>query len=41
VSFPSAEHFEGYRNDPRRAEQAHLLDEAHARIELYEVTDVA
>jgi hypothetical protein len=41
VSFPSAEHFESYRNDPRRAEQAHLLDEAHARIELYEVTDVA
>ena len=41
VSFPSPEHFESYRNDHRRAEQSHLLDEAHARIELYELTDVA
>jgi hypothetical protein len=41
VSFPSAEHFESYRDDPRRAEQSHLLDEAHARIELYELIDVA
>ena len=41
VSFSSAEQFESYRNDPRRAEQSHLLDESRARIELYEVTDVA
>jgi hypothetical protein len=41
VSFPSAEHFESYRSDPRRAEQSHLLDASQARIELYEVTDVA
>ena len=41
VSFPSVEHFESYRNDLRRAEQSHLLQEAHARIELYELTDVA
>ena len=41
VSFPSADHFESYRNDPRRAEQSHLLDKAHARLELYELIDVA
>jgi hypothetical protein len=40
VSFPSAEQFESYRNDPRRAEQSRLLDESRARIELYEVTDL-
>ncbi len=41
VTFPSAEHFERYRSDPRRAEQSALLDESGARIELYDVTDVA
>jgi hypothetical protein len=41
VSFPSPEHFESYRNDPRRAAQSHLLDDSHARIELYDLTDVA
>lgn len=41
VSFPSTEHFECYRNDPRRAELAQLLEEAHPRIELYELIDVA
>ena len=41
VSFPSADHFESYRNDPRRAKQSHLLDKAHARLELYELIDVA
>ena len=41
VSFPSAGHFESYRNDLRRAEQSHLLDEAHARIEVYELLDVS
>ena len=41
MSFPSVEHFESYRNDLRRAEQSHLLQEAHARVELYELTDVA
>lgn len=40
VSFPSADHFESYRNDPRRAEQSHLLNDAHARIEVYELLDV-
>lgn len=41
VTFPSVEHFESYRNDPRRAEQTHLLEASGARIELYDVTDVA
>ena len=40
ISFPSADHFESYRNDPRRAEQSHLLNDAHARIEVYELLDV-
>jgi len=41
VTFPSVEHFESYRNDPRRAEQSHLLETSGARIELYDVADVA
>jgi len=40
VSFPSPDHFERYRNDPRRTEQSRLLNEAHARIEVYELLDV-
>jgi uncharacterized protein (DUF1330 family) len=28
VSFPSADHFESYRNDPRRAELTQLLEGA-------------
>jgi hypothetical protein len=41
VSFPSAEHLESYRNDPRRIAQSHLLEESGARTELYDLTDVA
>jgi hypothetical protein len=39
VSFPSTEHFARYRDDPRRAEHASLLDESRAQTELYELTD--
>jgi hypothetical protein len=39
VSFPSREAFEAYREDPRRAEQAHLLAESGAEIEVLEVYD--
>ena len=41
VSFPSADHFQSYRDDPRRAEQSQLLEDAHPQIELYELIDVA
>jgi hypothetical protein len=41
VSFPSADHFERYRHDPRRAAQSQLLEAAQPRIELYELIDVA
>jgi hypothetical protein len=37
--FESREAFAGYREDPRRAEQAHLLSESGAAIELLEVDD--
>jgi uncharacterized protein (DUF1330 family) len=40
VEFESREAFAGYREDPRRAEQAHLLGESGAAIELLEVDDV-
>jgi hypothetical protein len=40
VSFPSEEQFENYRNDPRRAEQSRYLDQARARIDLYQMSDV-
>ena len=40
ISFPSVGHFESYRHDPRRTAESHLLDEAHARIEFYELSDV-
>jgi uncharacterized protein (DUF1330 family) len=39
VRFESREAFAGYREDPRRAEQAHLLSESGAAIELLEVVD--
>jgi uncharacterized protein (DUF1330 family) len=40
VAFESREAFAGYREDPRRAAQAHLLAESGAAIELLEVDDV-
>lgn len=39
VSFPSPERFAAYRDDPRRAEHAHLLAESGARTELFELSD--
>lgn len=39
VSFPSPERFAAYRDDPRRAEHAHLLRESGAAIELFELRD--
>jgi uncharacterized protein (DUF1330 family) len=39
VRFESRQAFAGYREDPRRAEQAHLLSESGAAIELLEVDD--
>jgi predicted ArsR family transcriptional regulator len=39
VSFPSRERFAAYRDDPRRAEHAHLLAESGARTELFELGD--
>lgn len=40
VSFASREAFAGFREDPRRAEHAHVLAESGAAIELLEVADV-
>ena len=40
VGFESREAFDGYREDPLRTEQAHLLAESGAEIELLEVDDV-
>jgi hypothetical protein len=40
VGFESREAFAGYREDPLRTEQAHLLAESGAEIELLEVDDV-
>jgi hypothetical protein len=40
VSFPSAGAFDGYRADPVRAAQTHLLERSGATLELLEVTDV-
>ena len=40
VWFESRDAFAGYREDPRRTEQAHLLAESGAEIELLEVDDV-
>lgn len=39
VTFPSRDHFETYRDDPRRAGHSSLLGESRARIELYEMSD--
>ena len=39
VSFRSREAFEAYREDPQRAEQARLLAESGAEIEVLEVYD--
>jgi hypothetical protein len=40
VSFPSVEHFHGYRDDPRRAEVQPLLECSGAQADLYELYDV-
>lgn len=39
VAFESREAFAGYREDPRRTEQAHLLTESGAAVEVLEVSD--
>ena len=41
ASFPTAQAFENYRSDPRRAAAGHLLDTSSAKIELISVSDVA
>jgi hypothetical protein len=40
VWFPSAAHFDDYRNDPRRAEHAALLERSGASSELLRLDDV-
>jgi antibiotic biosynthesis monooxygenase (ABM) superfamily enzyme len=40
VSFASDADFQSYRNDPRRAAQAWLLEKSSAKLELLPVTDV-
>ncbi len=40
VSFPSAEAFVAYRDDGRRREQQHLLEQSGALIELLELYEV-
>jgi hypothetical protein len=39
VAFESREAFAGYREDPRRNEQVHLLTESGAAVEVLEVFD--
>jgi hypothetical protein len=39
VAFESREAFAGYREDARRTEQAHLLTESGAAVEVLEVFD--
>lgn len=40
VSFPAPEAFAAYRDDPRRAEHAHLLEASGATTELFATRDV-
>ena len=40
LAFSSAESFAAYRDDPRRAEHAHLLERSGASVEVLEVEDV-
>ena len=40
VSFPSVEHFPGYRDDARRAELQPLLARSGAQVDLHELYDV-
>ena len=40
VSFASDADFQNYRNDPRRAAQAWLLEKSSAKLELFPMTDV-
>ena len=41
VSFASDADFKNYRNDPRRAAQAWLLEKSSAKLELLSMTNVA
>ncbi len=41
ISFASDADFQNYRNDPRRAAQAWLLEKSSAKLELLSVTDVS
>ena len=40
VSFASDADFQNYRNDPRRAAQAWLLEKSSAKLELFPMADV-
>jgi hypothetical protein len=40
VSFASDADFQNYRNDPRRAAQARLLEKSSAKLELLPMTNV-
>jgi antibiotic biosynthesis monooxygenase (ABM) superfamily enzyme len=40
VSFTSDAAFQNYRNDPRRAAQAWLLERSSAKLELFPMTNV-
>lgn len=41
VGFPSSEAFAGYRDDPRRKSQSHLLRDSGACTQVLELVDVA
>lgn len=41
ISFASAADHQNYRNDPRRAAQARLLEKSSAKFELIPMVDVA
>jgi len=41
VSFASEADFQNYRNDPRRAAQARLLEKSSARLELLSMANVS
>src|SRR4051812_5674116 len=41
VSFASDTDFQNYRNDPRRAAQAWLLERSAAKLELIPTTDIS
>src|ERR1700761_6628763 len=41
VSFPSDADFQNYRDDPRRAAQARLLEKSSAKLELLSMANVS